>query len=920
MALKSFYPQLPLVDKNSSTTVGITDSVHILLDIVDECLARAVFAIMLAESARSSDRQLFVSAGHYNYSGIQTDSGKWGYDKPIVGRFWKVDSGKVNREFAAFSGNEGFFDFMANRIRAKKFNGCDPDQWVTTYINSWWSPVDKAKYTKGTETYNNKLAIFNTAMNIFDKAKKTYKKGKYKLSDFQQATGATPSTQQQTQAQQAQQTQQGAAPTQQNEQESRRDEGGGSSNDKVNDSPNIVNIVEAKVKPSEIRFSLPPQKERKEEIISNFGKIPVIWYNSYQISPGDIKFLNLSTTDGYPTLKLTFIDSLNLMKDAAFPVDDTKVTLFINTLSTSLKPIHMDFKIISFTNNSKTYTINGVMDVSDLYVKNFKSIANKTSFMALKSIAEEIGMGYNSNIDDTDDAMTWINTGGRTSDFIEHITESSYKSDECYIISYIDYYYNLNFIELEKELNRDIKNELGVSNIGLEEIAKIPDKSRVEKMFLTNDNSMRASVSFFSDYRIINNSTGVSILEGYLTRLNFYDHLKKELLIFDVDSITSPGDKTIIMKGTPQDENFFNKNINLVYNGKLDADNAHKNYNYSYYQNIRNLVEFEKICIEITLPNPNYNLIRFQKVAIIISNQAGTPAATAINKRLSGEWVVLDISYKFTKKVYNQTVKLVKRELELSDEERKNENAGERANNRKNRRKNGSSDREATSNVQANDVSPTFDTVNPSNEDPLPSVFDIITTGEKLRPELEKDIDKLHPDVQDMFRNFLRELEKNGYKITFVSGHRGWRDSVRIWNTYPEVKICCKPGQDYHFFGMAMDLTIVKGNIVYNNNTSSKQNWLKSDIPEIAARHNMQWGIGFVGYYDPVHFALPLYTMSSLIEHSKKTTGEKDANRALEKQPGNRLPLLDSTGKPFKGLVKNQWFLSNTGKLTSNKN
>jgi hypothetical protein len=79
--------------------------------------------------------------------------------------------------------------------------------------------------------------------------------------------------------------------------------------------------------------------------------------------------------------------------------------------------------------------------------------------------------------------------------------------------------------------------------------------------------------------------------------VKFYNDVKKNFLIFDVDSITSPGDK-IIMKGKPQDEEFFKQNINLIYTGKIDTDNMHQNYHYSYIQNLRNITELRKIGLE----------------------------------------------------------------------------------------------------------------------------------------------------------------------------------------------------------------------------------------------------------------------------------------------------------------------------------
>jgi hypothetical protein len=173
--MKSAYPELPFIDNPKKTNVSLEDSVHFLLDVTDECTARAVYCIMVAEASRTKDRKAFNSAGEYNYAGVQTDSGRWGYSNPIISRFRRVDVGGNNREFAGFKNNEGFFDFMANRIKSKGFDGCDADKWTETYIQKWWSPSAKASYTKGTEKYNAKKSIYNTAIKQFDEYKKTYK-------------------------------------------------------------------------------------------------------------------------------------------------------------------------------------------------------------------------------------------------------------------------------------------------------------------------------------------------------------------------------------------------------------------------------------------------------------------------------------------------------------------------------------------------------------------------------------------------------------------------------------------------------------------------------------------------------------------------------------------------------------------------
>ncbi len=437
--------------------------------------------------------------------------------------------------------------------------------------------------------------------------------------------------------------------------------------------PSIVNISQPSIKAKEIKFDLPPQEDQRKEIALSFGNIPFIWYNSYQIHQRDIEYFQLSTSGNLPKISINFRDSLNLMKDKGFPLDDTKISIFINPRSKQLKPIHMDFKIVKFNVIGDMYSITGLVDANELYVKKFKSLSKMTSFEALKQLASEIGLGFASNVDNTNDRMTWINSGERIIEFIENIVDNSYKSDETYLLSYIDFYYNLTYVDLEKELTRDIKNELGVANIGIEEVTKIKDQDKVASLFLTNDFSMQNSNSFFRDYRVINNSTAISLDEGYLTKVKFYDQIKKNFLVFDVDSITSEGDKNIILKGSPQSETFYKQNVNLVYTGKIDDDNMHLNYHYSYVQNIRNIVELDKISLEIDMQSPNYNIYRFQKINVLISNQASTPSQPHINNRLSGEWFITDIKFRYQNGKYSQIVKLIKRELELSPEELKSE-------------------------------------------------------------------------------------------------------------------------------------------------------------------------------------------------------------------------------------------------------
>jgi hypothetical protein len=165
---KTSYPNLTIFPTVQVEVFSIRDTAAYLKTNHPD-VAKAVFAIIYAEAAKSGADN-FRSAGGNNFGGVQTDSGVWGFGT-FAGQFCRRDSSGVLRMFAAFSTPQAFLDFMANRIRAKGFSSNQTgDQWTANYIERWWSPVDKASFTRGTTTFNSKLAIYKTAERFYNQA------------------------------------------------------------------------------------------------------------------------------------------------------------------------------------------------------------------------------------------------------------------------------------------------------------------------------------------------------------------------------------------------------------------------------------------------------------------------------------------------------------------------------------------------------------------------------------------------------------------------------------------------------------------------------------------------------------------------------------------------------------------------------
>jgi hypothetical protein len=165
------YPEFEFTNpRPASNILSYKDAVNYLRKKYGDAIAKAVFAVLFAEASPKdkSKTDYFISAGGFNYAGVQTDNkSRWSIPG-IIGQYCRVDSGGVKRAFAIFESNESFLDFMASRVKAKGLSGTNADIWAQNYINKWWSPEAKKSYTKGTPTYNSKVAIFNSALKRYN--------------------------------------------------------------------------------------------------------------------------------------------------------------------------------------------------------------------------------------------------------------------------------------------------------------------------------------------------------------------------------------------------------------------------------------------------------------------------------------------------------------------------------------------------------------------------------------------------------------------------------------------------------------------------------------------------------------------------------------------------------------------------------
>lgn len=422
-------------------------------------------------------------------------------------------------------------------------------------------------------------------------------------------------------------------------------------------------------------------KERYGIKTADLGKNPIVWYNGIYIPEHLIESFHLNSESFFPVLQIYFKDETSEMINKAFAQDNTKISIMIDSRTKgsggemALRPIRMDFKLVDFAyiENDNLYYIQGVPDIDGLYLQNIKSYPNQTSFKCLQTLAKDLKLGYRSNVSDTSDSMTWLNMNMENYQFIKDTTLKSYKGDNSFFTSFIDYYYGLNFIDVEKALNEslDIKGILTLGDEGIEEA----NTQEVADLYLISSKYYDTKYNnVYESYEILNKSTKVSLNNGYRTNVFYYDRTgnweQKAGTFLKFNLETNTDGKGITLKSFPNDTNengFFKKNTKSVYLPPIDIDNTHVNYNFSHFLNEKNLEEIDKLTIKITMREPNFNFYKFQKIRTVVMN-VNFGQDLVVNERLSGGWLIKAINYYYDNTTQlKQELIMIKRELSVDN-------------------------------------------------------------------------------------------------------------------------------------------------------------------------------------------------------------------------------------------------------------
>ena len=362
--------------------------------------------------------------------------------------------------------------------------------------------------------------------------------------------------------------------------------------------------------------------------------IPLIKINSYEVQGDRLEMFELESTKFYPTCRFSFYDRDGMFTARFYPKDGDIIQLFIRSQGdeTTFKPIRIDFTVEKIeplggggaTDTSPLLMVEGRMHVPNLFTEKVQ-FQDNTSWNSLQAIAEELQLGFASNVEDTADQQIWTNPYDTSERFIEDITSNSYLNDESFFTSYIDPYYYLTFVDANKffGMEDDLETSQMFQQNAMDTMGS-GDDTETDNTFpnmLSNHLSMQGNARYISQYQQVNNSGMISKNNGYKRYTQYWDLNAKEFVSEFVDPITTDTPGMIpVTKGRTIDgevEGPRNEQVKFKFLG-TQGDNVHDNYYYASIQNFQNLAEINKLGMTLELDTINPAILRYSRIYCMI--------------------------------------------------------------------------------------------------------------------------------------------------------------------------------------------------------------------------------------------------------------------------------------------------------------
>ena len=207
-----------------------------------------------------------------------------------------------------------------------------------------------------------------------------------------------------------------------------------------------------------IRGEKTKSNQRAEDSISL--EFPLIKINNYTLNKTEISSVTIDSTNFLPTITLNVLFGNQEFLAREMPKDGDIISIAIRNRSDLLKIIRNDYVITGvhvLPNTTQRKSPVSMTFFGELFVPGLKSQKNDfsyvgTSFGALMDFAKRYGLGFATNEDDTDDRQIWLKANTTGDIYVNNVISRAWKDDSSFYSAWIDVYYNLNFVNVNKQL------------------------------------------------------------------------------------------------------------------------------------------------------------------------------------------------------------------------------------------------------------------------------------------------------------------------------------------------------------------------------------------------------------------------------------------------------------------------------------
>ena len=473
----------------------------------------------------------------------------------------------------------------------------------------------------------------------------------------------------------------------------------------------ILAVVEPALMPTEIKMEALAEDEgdnvdKQTKAIGAFE--PFILCNGVQIKRVNIESFEIELSGNVPRCTVSFTD-LGAFKVDSMPRDGDFFTILLNSKhQETFKSIHMDFDIIEVNSSADApdvegnseISLEGIAKIPRLFGEDCQVLDSDTSLAHLEKIARDLELGLATNVENTEDKQARIQAYETFLDFIKSIVEDSYISDDAFAKWYIDQYYYLTYVDINKIFNSknpkldevmSVLTSFTNSEAQRRQAEDTTDSDNIQvPLILTNHMELTGLSCYIRDFEIVNNSSKISLKAGNSRNVQIYDNNSEKgerFQEFTIEPLTTEELTELEepLKGNRKDERYKDQ-VKYKYMGRQNAGddglgNTHANAAFTKLHRKQNQMELEKMKLKCTVEGFNPSLYKFSKVPVVIyhydktkieaeqmadhfreeaglterPHKAGKPEVDPnemtqmMDKFLSGFYVIENIDYKYDK-------------------------------------------------------------------------------------------------------------------------------------------------------------------------------------------------------------------------------------------------------------------------------